>query len=407
MPTTHYQILIGGSLALAAILAGRFAARLGTPLLLVFLVLGMLAGEDGPGGIAFDDFGLSYLFGSVALVVILFEGGLKTSRPMLSLALGPAFLLATFGVAVSGLLVGASVVALLGVPWPAGLLIGAMVAPTDAAAVASVLRMARLAVPDRVVAVLEIESGLNDPMSVFLTLALVQMLLLPGVLPGAEAWPDLARHLALSFLREMLGAAVLGLACGWGLLWIVRRLPDDASLLPALLLAGALALFGGAQMLDTSGFLAVYLAGIVVGNGAGEQAKPIERAYEAFAWIAQIGLFLMLGLLVNPHDMLPLLWASAAMAGVLIVLARPLAVLLCLVPFGFTWRETGFVGWVGLRGAVPIYLAMIPVLEGVPHGDIGFTSVFAIVVLSLAVQGWSIRPVARLLGYQDAAAEHG
>jgi cell volume regulation protein A len=247
-----------------------------------------------------------------------------------------------------------------------------------------------------VVAVLEIESGLNDPMSVFLTLLLVQLLLQPGTVTPPE--------MALHFVREMLGGALLGAACGWALLWIVRRLRADPSLHSVLCLAGGLAVFGAGQSFETSGFLAVYVAGVVVGTGAGALAPAIERAYEAFAWIAQIGLFLMLGLLINPHEVVPLLAPAACMAAVLIVLARPVGVVLCLKPFRCSWSEIGFVGWVGLRGAVPIYLAMIPVLQGVPLGELGFVLAFAIVVLSLAVQGWTIGPMARLLGFTPRRA---
>jgi cell volume regulation protein A len=389
MEAAHEFLLIGGLLGVVAIFAGLFAARIGTPLLLVFLVLGMLAGEDGPGGIRFNDFAATYELGSLALVVILFEGGLKTSAAMLRTAFKPALALATVGVAISAGVVGAAVVALSGLDWGYALLLGALVAPTDAAAVSAVLRASKLAVPDRVVAVLEVESGLNDPMSVFLTLLLVAIITLPHGVSVAEG--------CLLFLREMAGGALLGLAVGWLLRWVTRRLDADASLFPVLLLCGGVAVFGAAQELEASGFLAVYIAGAMVGQGAGERLEALERAFEAFAWVAQIGLFLMLGLLITPHDMLPLALPSIVVAAALMLVARPLAVLLCLSPFGFGWRETGFVAWVGLRGAVPIYLAIIPVLQGVPAGELGFVAAFLIVLLSLAVQGWSIGPAARLL----------
>ena len=390
MNAAHHFILIGGLLGLAAIFAALLAARLGTPVLLVFLLLGMLAGEDGPGGLVFNDFPATYLLGSLALVVILFEGGLKTSATMIRQAIWPAAALATVGVAVTAGLVGAAAVLVYGLAWTPALLLGALVAPTDAAAVASVLRASRVAVPPRVTALLEVESGLNDPMAVFLTLFLVEAVLLPG----SVTWP----HAARLFATEMLGGALLGGAAGWLLQRLPERLRADASLHPAVLLAAAMAVFGLAQTIGASGFLAVYVAGALVGHGAGERAVGLHRAFDAFAWVAQIGLFLMLGLLINPRELPPLLLPAVVLAAVLIVLARPLAALLCLKPFGFSWGETGFAAWVGLRGAVPIYLAIIPVLAGVRDGERGFAVAFVIVLLSLAVQGWTILPAARLLG---------
>jgi cell volume regulation protein A len=396
MEAAHQFILIGGALGVVAIFAGLFAARIGTPLLLVFLLLGMLAGEDGPGGIRFDDFAATYRLGSLALVVILFEGGLKTSLATLRAVFRPALALATVGVAITAGVVGAATVALSGQPWGYGLLLGALVAPTDAAAVAAVLRASRVAVPDRVIAVLEVESGLNDPMSVFLTLLLVEIILLPHGVSGAQA--------TLLFVREMGGGAVLGLAAGGLLARAMRLVKTESGLLPVLLLSAGWAVFGAAQQLGTSGFLAVYIAGAMAGRAAGERLGALERAFEAFAWVAQIGLFLMLGLLITPHDMLPLALPAAVVAAALILVARPLAALVCLRPFGFGWGETGFVAWVGLRGAVPIYLAIIPVLEGVPNGELGFAAAFLIVLLSLAVQGWTIGPMARLLRLSSAAS---
>lgn len=390
MHDAHAFLLVGGALGLACVFIGLLAGRLGTPVLLVFLGLGMLAGEDGPGGIRFDDFRSTYLLGSLALVVILLEGGLKTSTAMIRSAFRPAFALATVGVAITAGVVGATVVAMSGLSWPAGLLLGALVAPTDAAAVASVLRASRVAVPHRVLAVLEVESGINDPMSVFLTVLLVRTIALPqgfGVGAAAEL-----------FAVEMLGGAAVGIAGGWLLVQAVKRLKIEPALHPVLLLSAGLALFGGAQMLDASGFLAVYAAGVMVGNQVGARpAESLEPAFEAFAWVAQIGLFLMLGLLVTPHDLVSLILPSVALAVVLMLVARPLATVLCLKPFGFSWSETGFVGWVGLRGGVPIYLAIIPVLDGLPNSERGFATAFVIVLTSLAVQGWTIAPVARLL----------
>ena len=396
MDADHEFLLIGGGLGLLAIAVGLLAARIGTPVLLVFLALGMLAGEDGPGGIVFDDFAVTYLAGSVALVVILIEGGLKTSVATIRSVWAPAIALATVGVMLTAGIVGVVAAEHYHVPWPLALGLGAIVAPTDAAAVASVLRAARVTVPARVTAVLEVESGINDPVSVFLTVLLVEIALMPA---GTVGGVGLLEHSLLLLLEEMGGGAVLGVAGGWLLRQSVKRLPGQADLHPVLLLTGCLALFGTAQMLHASGFLAVYVAAVLVRTGAGDAMHELERTFEGFAWIAQTALFLLLGLLVTPHDLLPLLLPSLVLALVLIVVARPLAVLVCLKPFGFSWRETGFVGWVGLRGGVPLYLAIIPVLERVPQAERGFAAAFVIVLASLVVQGWTVAPAARWLGF--------
>ncbi len=394
MNTAHQLILLGGALGLISIFAGVISSRFNAPLLLVFLLLGMLAGEDGPGGIPFDNFQAAYLIGSIALAVILFEGGLKVERPMLQAAFWPALALATIGVALTAGIVGAAAVWLLSVPWTNAFLIGAVLAPTDAAAVSTLLRAARVAVPDRVTAVLELESGLNDPMSVFLTVFLVQALTGPdGVTAG---------HGAILFLREMAGGAAIGLAAGYALLWLLRRLPVDAPIYPVLTLTGVMVVFGGAQLIEASGFLAVYLMGIIVGLNRFEAHRGLVYASEAFSWLAQIALFLMLGLLVTPHQVLPLAGPILAIAAVLIVVARPVATFACLLPFGYSGREAGFASWVGLRGAVPIYLTIIPVLAGAHDGVVLFGATFGVVIASLVLQGWTISPAARVLGFGKA-----
>ncbi len=397
MQAAHEALLAGGALVLLAIAAGLLGARAKTPLLLVFLALGMLAGEDGPGGIVFNDFRLTYLLGSIALVIILFEGGLKTSAGMLRIAGWPALALATLGTAISAAIVGVATVFLTTANWREGLLLGAIMAPTDAAAVSSVLRLSGVSLPERVDAVLEVESGLNDPISVVLTLLLVESLLAApgatghGLLPGIGG-----RHVAIMLAQEMFGGAAFGVAGGALMAAALRRLRAPDTLFPALLLAAAIALFGAAQSLGCSGFLAIYLAGMLVASRAGERAKLMTRAFEAFGWIAQIGLFLGLGLLVTPHRLLPLAASATAIAGVLMFVARPASAFACLKPFGFGWGESAFVGWVGLRGGVPIYLATIPVLSGVPNSYLGFAGAFVIVLVSLAIQGWTVGAAARL-----------
>ncbi|HEX3346567.1 MAG TPA: potassium/proton antiporter [Acetobacteraceae bacterium] len=397
MDAAHLDILIGGTLGIVAILAGIAGRRFGTPLLLVFLVLGMLAGEDGPGGIRFSDFQLTYLLGSIALVVILFEGGQKTSFAMVREAGWPALLLATLGVVLTAGIVASVIVAVSDVDWIAALLLGSLVAPTDAAAVAAVLRTSGVVLPHRVLAILELESGLNDPMSVFLT-----VLLTHERLHVALAQPA---YEVIELLREMGGGAIAGVLAGAAMIFVVRRLRLDHGLRSVLLLAMAAAVFGGAQLRHVSGFLAVYVAAVLVGNRGGETTVEAGSIFGGFAWVCQIGLFLMLGLLVTPHDTLPWVPAAVFTACVLIFVARPVATVLCLVWFGVPWREMAFIAWVGLRGAVPIYLAVIPVLAGTPRGELAFVLAFVIVIVSLVVQGWTVGPVARLLRFSVARVQ--
>jgi NhaP-type Na+/H+ and K+/H+ antiporter len=391
MAQSHRLILLGGALGLLSIIAGVMSRRIGAPVLLVFLAIGMLAGDDHVFGIPFDDFGSAYLIGSVALAVILFEGGLKTPVSMLRLAFWPAAVLATIGVGVTAGILGAAVSLIDGVPIRAALLAGAAAAPTDAAAVAVLLRRAGAALPERLFALLEVESGLNDPMSVFLTFLLLRLIAEPGSVGVGDA--------VLLFLEEMAGGAALGLAGGWLLAQSLKRLPIEAALAPVLVLAGGLAVFGLAQLLGTSGFLATYLAAVITGATQHLARQDVEHFFEGMAWLAQIVLFLMLGLLVTPEDLPPYLPGAVGGAAVLILLARPVSVFACLLPFGFNLRETAFASWVGLRGAVPIYLSIIPGLAD-PHRDERlFASIFILVIASLVVQGWTVGSAARLLGY--------
>ena len=312
MTTAHEIILVAGVLCLFATFAGLVSARVGTPLLLVFI--GMLAGEDGPGGIQFDDFRAAYLVGSLALAAILFQGGLSTERDMIRQALWQSVALATVGVAISAGVVGMAAVLLFGIPWPEALLLGAATAPTDAAAVSVLLRASKIEVPSRVTAALEVESGLNDPMSVFLTVGLVELLTAPEGLDAGRA--------ALLFAEEMGGGAAIGLASGYALLWLFRWLDLDRSVFLVLAVGGALAVFGAAQVLGASGFLAVYLVGMIVGNHEHPARQPVTRFFEALGWLAQIALFLMLGLLMTPHELPPVVVPALAVSAVLILVAR-------------------------------------------------------------------------------------
>lgn len=391
MQHANQLILLGGGLGLLGVLAGIASRRIGAPMLLTFLALGMLAGADGPLHIPFHDYAAAYLIGSVALAIILFEGGLKTPPSMVRLAFWPALVLATIGVAVTAAIVGLVIAPLEGLPIAAALLAGATVAPTDAAAVAVLLRGAGAALPERLFALLEVESGLNDPMSVFLTILLIHIIAASGSFGFAAA--------ALLFVREMAGGAVLGFAGGWLLGFSLRRLPMEPALASVFLLAGALGLFGIAQLLGTSGFLAAYLAGFVARLSSRSLEEDVAQFFEGSAWLSQIALFLMLGLIITPRQLPQYLPGAIVGAAVLIVLARPIAVFALLAPFRFTWRENAFASWVGLRGAVPIYLSIMPALAEPGRGGSLLASVFIVVIVSLIVQGWTVGTSARLLGF--------
>jgi NhaP-type Na+/H+ and K+/H+ antiporter len=388
----HALILLAGVLGILSVVAGLISRRIGAPMLLAFLGLGLLAGQDGVLGLTFNDFPAAYLIGSVALAVILFEGGLKTPLATLRLAFGPAAVLATLGVVITAGVGGVGIAWLDQVGWAAALLAGAVVAPTDAAAVAVLLRGAGAAVPERLLAVLEVESGLNDPVSVLLTFLLLRLFVgAAPVSPGA---------LVLDVAREMLGGAAIGITGGWLLALALRRLRMEPALAMVLALAGALGIFGLAQLLGTSGFLATYLAGVLAGAGGTALRQRLEPFFDGLGWLAQIVLFVMLGLLIRP-DTLPAFIPSALLGtAVLIFVARPVAVFACLPPFGFSLRETVFAAWVGLRGAVPIYLSLLPELaEHRGRDQRLLASIFIAVTASLVVQGWTIAPAARLLGF--------
>ncbi|MFZ5558501.1 MAG: potassium/proton antiporter [Pseudomonadota bacterium] len=390
MTLVNQLILFGGVLALIAITLTTVASRSGAPLLLIFLGVGMLAGEDGIGGVRFDDYETVFFVGNLALAVILFDGGLRTRYDSFRAGLAPAVSLATVGVVVTAGITGAAAAWLLDLPLREGLLIGAIVGSTDAAAVFSLLHTRGMQLRQRVGATLEIESGANDPMAVFLTVTLI------GILQTGAPGPDL--RLLASFVQQMGVGAVVGVAAGHALAWLVNRLTlASPSLYPLLALSGALAAFGTAGTLGGSGFLAVYVAGVVLGNRRPRGELTILRLHDGLAWLAQIVMFLFLGLLVTPSDLLATFEAGMVVALLLMLVARPVAVAVSLLPFRFPWREQLFIAWVGLRGAVPIVLAVFPLFAGLDNAYLYFNIAFFVVLVSLVVQGWSIAPFARRL----------
>ena len=391
MKIAHEMILGGALLGALSVFAGLLSRRVGAPILLVFLALGMLAGEDGPGGVPYGDFASAYLIGSVALAVILLQGGLQTTPSMLRLAGWPALALAVIGVGVTAVCVGAAVSALTGTPFAKAMLVGAAVAPTDAAAVTALLGRAHIALPERVTALLEVESGLNDPMSIFLTVFVIHAIIDPAAITLAGG--------TMLFLHEMVGGMLLGLGGGWLLALMLRNLRLEIPTAMVLVLTVGLAVFGLAQVLGTSGFMAIYLVGIMVGATRYPGQQAITNFFDGVGWLAQIVLFLMLGLLVTPHDLVPFIPLGVTIALILIVVARPLATFACVLPFRFSWREATFASWVGLRGAAPIFISFIPALADPVRDEKLFSGVFVVVVVSLVIQGWTIGAAARLLGF--------
>ena len=390
MGATDAAILIGAGLVTVSVLTSVLSFRMGAPLLLIFLGIGLLAGQAGPGGIVFDDVPATYFVGTVAMAVILFDSGFQTSLAAWRVAAAPALALALVGVPVTALVVAAVARPLLGLGWPEALLMGAVVGSTDAAAVFFLLRVGGITLREKVRATLEVESGSNDPMAVLLTLGLVEYLRAGQALPAGL-------YLA-HFAWQLAGGAAFGLVGGWLAVRLVNRLRLDPGLYPVAVLALALLVFAGANIAGASGFLAVYLAGLVAGNSRLQGGLSLRGFQSGLTWLAQITMFVTLGLLAKPARFGEVLTPALGLAAVLILVARPLAVALCLLPFRFPWRETGFIAWVGLRGAVSILFALVPMLAGVANGRLYFHVAFLVVVVSLVVQGWTVRPLARRLG---------
>ncbi|MBA2114231.1 potassium/proton antiporter [Bremerella alba] len=386
-------MLVAGTLLLLGVITSKISARYGVPMLVLFLGLGMLAGSEGFGGIEFDDYELAHAVGSLALAIILFDGGLGTTLASISMAWKPSIVLATLGVLITSVVTGLAACWILGLPLLNGLLLGSIVGSTDAAAVFSVLRTGGFALPAKLGSTLEIESGSNDPMAIFLTVGIIELL------TKEVGWGG---SLILLFVKQMVLGGVIGIGLGYITVWVTNRLNlNTAGLYPLLMTGMALITFGLASYFGGSGFLAVYLAGIVIGNSRVVFKKGTLLFHNALAWLAQIAMFIVLGLLSFPSNLVAVGWQALGIAVVLMLIARPIAVAACMLPFRFRWNEMALASWGGLKGAVPITLATFPLLFHLEEAQLIFDVVFFVVVLSALVQGWSLPWVAKKLDLDE------
>ncbi|HEX7362192.1 MAG TPA: potassium/proton antiporter [Bryobacteraceae bacterium] len=392
MPSLEQLLIVTGVLLLLAVLASKASNKLGIPALLLFLLIGMVAGSEGPGKIPFDNASLAQFAGVIALAFILFAGGLDSSWPSVSPVLWQGLSLASIGVFLTAFLAGSFAAYLFNLSWLQGLLLGSIVSSTDAAAVFSVLRSQRISLKGRMQPLLEFESGTNDPMAVFLTLGLVQVLTLPGH----------GLVLLVPLFAEQMGiGAVVGFAAGKSGVWLMNWIKLDVEgLYTAITVCIVLLGYGVTAALGGSGFLAVYLAGLVMGNSDFVHRRSLTRFHDGLSWLMQIALFLVLGLLVFPSRLIPLAAVSVLFTFFLIVVARPVSVFVALALAKLHFRQKLFVSWVGLRGAVPIVLATFPLLGGVPQADLYFNIVFFTVAISVLVQGTTIGWVAKRLNLE-------
>ncbi len=382
-------LLVFSVLIILSIFIARISNNLGIPVLLLFLGVGMLAGSEGPGGIYFDDPRLAQNIGIVSLVFILFSGGLSTHWKVVRPVLWPSLSLATVGVVLTAASVALFTHFIFKQSFAISFLLGSIVASTDAAAVFSIIGARKLKIKGKITPLLELESGSNDPMAVFLTISFIEI-----IQSGEISYLSLA----INFVKEMGIGLLLGLLLGKGIVFIINRLKISIEgLYPVFVFAAAFFVYSFTAIVHGSGFLAVYIAGMIVGNTSIVHKKNIFRFFDGMAWVSQVIMFLALGLLVYPHQIISIFTSELLISLFLIFVARPLGVFISLAPFKFSFNEKMFISWVGLRGAVPIILATFPLLAHIPEAIWIFNVVFFIVITSALLQGWSIPIATKLL----------
>ncbi len=388
--SVDHTLIVGSVLLLLSILTSRFTGILGVPALLVFLIIGMLAGSEGIGGIYFDNTKLSQNLGVVALSFILFSGGLGTDWSSVKSVLWKGLSLSTVGVLLTMVLVGVFAFYFFGMKWSESLLLGAIVSSTDAAAVFSIMRSKELTLKGKLTPLLELESGSNDPMAVFLTIAMIGYVMYPATPPS---------QYLIMFLQQMLIGAAFGLLFGKIAVMAVNTASlDYEGLYPVLTVSLVSLAYGVTSILGGSGFLAVYVAGIHLGNSEFVHKRSLVSFHDSVAWFMQLGMFLTLGLLVYPSEVVKVSGMGLGLSLFLILVARPISVMGSVLFSDLSFRERLFISWVGLRGAAPIVLATFPMLAGVPHSNLIFNVVFFVVLTSVLLQGPSIVFVAKVLG---------